>query len=297
MIKPLLSRAAQEAFDALELVLLPGLAALLPWTWCFALFKRFARWDWLYREPCEAALKQATVLGWGGGDKKHWLWQRKLVTLVDHADHFLGMSRSDRWMQKYLQTSGRWPENELGVLLVTFHWGAGYWGLRHATSQGIHPHALVASLDVPAYQGRWILTQYAKSRNAHVARTLQAGVLDVRKNLKGIVLAARRGEPLLTVADAPADDAKGAVTVKLMGMSAQFPVGLLRLAIDQHLPMVIYVTGLDVETGTRILTVHPVELCSSTEALANRVFSELEALIAQNAPAWHFWSESPRIFR
>mgnify|MGYP001006485533 FL=1 len=33
-----------QARDLLELWLLPGLAALLPWRWCFALYRRQARW-------------------------------------------------------------------------------------------------------------------------------------------------------------------------------------------------------------------------------------------------------------
>ncbi|MBK9441166.1 MAG: hypothetical protein IPN53_07575 [Comamonadaceae bacterium] len=290
-------RWIQEARDILELVLLPGMAAVLPWTLCFMLFKRFARWRWLYREPCEAALAQATRLGWGGEDQAHWLWVRKLVTLVDHADHYLGLSRSDRWMQRHLQVTGRWPAGSKGMLLITFHWGAGYWGLRHATAQGLHPHALVASLSTPAYQGRWVLTRYARSRNAHVANTLGAEVLDVRKNLKAVILAARRGSQLLAVVDAPADDTKTAVTVKLMGMTAQFPIGMLRLAVDQQLSAVMYVTGLNVQTGTRTLSIQALPMHLTAEELAGRVFGELQALITQDAPAWHFWSEAPRIFR
>jgi len=281
----------------LELVLLPGLAAVLPWPVCFALFKRVARWGWLYREPCEAALVQATRLGWGGEDKAHWLWVRKLITLVDHADHYLGLVRSDRWMQRHLQVTGRWPEGGKGMLLITFHWGAGYWGLRHATAQGQHPHALVASLSTPAYDGRWMLTNYARSRNAHVAKTLGAEVLDVRKNLKGVVRAARHADALLAVVDAPADDAKAAIDLKLLGMDAQFPVGMLRLAVDQRLSVVMYVTGLNTQTGARTLNIQALPQYLTAEELATKVFVELEALISQNAPAWHLWSEAPRIFR
>ena len=52
-------RLRVELRDVLELVLLPGLAVLLPWDACFALFRRMARWEWLYRESCEEALDEA----------------------------------------------------------------------------------------------------------------------------------------------------------------------------------------------------------------------------------------------
>ena len=50
-----LSRPRVEARDLVELVLLPGLAAVLPWPLCFRLFRRLSRWGWPYRAACEAA--------------------------------------------------------------------------------------------------------------------------------------------------------------------------------------------------------------------------------------------------
>ena len=58
-----LGRLRVELRDVLELVLLPGLAVLLPWGACFALFRRMARWNWLYRESCEEALDEARRRG------------------------------------------------------------------------------------------------------------------------------------------------------------------------------------------------------------------------------------------
>lgn len=292
-----LRRLATEARDVCELVMLPGLAACLPWSWCFTLFKRMARWHWLYRETSEAALQQALARGWAGTNHAHWLWARKLTTLTDHADHYLGVWRSDAWLKRHVEVRGQWPKNTQRLLLVTFHWGAGYWGLRHAAAHGIHPHALVASLATPSYQGRSVLTHYARARNANVARTLGAPVLDVRHNLKGVVRAARQGQPLLGVLDVPAEDAKAAIEVALLGMQASFPTGLLRLAVEQQLPVVIYVTGLNTQTGGRTLDITPLGCSPSVAELADTVFSELQKLIAQDAPAWHFWAEAPRIFK
>ena len=42
-------RLKREVRDLFELVLIPGLAAVLPWPVCFALFKRISNWRWLYR--------------------------------------------------------------------------------------------------------------------------------------------------------------------------------------------------------------------------------------------------------
>jgi hypothetical protein len=292
----MMQRFRTELRDLLELVLLPGLAAILPWRWCFPVFKRLARLRWLYREPCETALQQARSRGWAGEDEAHWIWVRRLVTLVDHADHYLGLSRGDAWMRKHLQVEGTWPTGEQGVLLFTFHWGAGYWGLRHAAAQGLRPHALVATLSSQAYQGRTVMSWYARSRNAHVARTLGSTTIDVVQQLKQIIKVLRDKHSLLGVVDVPADAAQVSMSVELLGLQARVPRGLLRLAIDQKVPVVIYITGLNATNGQRFLRIKQIGVYTTVEGLATDVFGELAHIIAEDAPAWHFWGIAERIF-
>ncbi len=292
----MLQRLRIELGDLLELVFLPGLAAVLPWHWCFAIFQRLAQANWLYRQACETALAQARNRGWAGEDEAHWIWVRRLVTLVDHADHYLGLWRGDAWMQKHLAVQGAWPNREQGVLLLTFHWGAGYWGLRHAAAQGLHPHALVASLGSQVYQGRTVMSWYARSRNAHVARTLGSPTIDVARHLKRVVEVLRHNHSLLGVVDVPADEAKASMHVDLLGMRARVPRGLLRLAVDQQVPVVLYLTGLDTRTGERFLRIEQLGLYSSVATLADDVFGKLSQSISADPPAWHFWGIAERLF-
>ncbi|GAB4397015.1 MAG: hypothetical protein OHK0048_03840 [Rhodoferax sp.] len=286
----------QEARDLLELVLLPGLAAVLPWKLCFKLFQRMARWRWLYREQVEQAQQRAAAMGWGGTNTAHWCWVRRLTILVDHADHYLGLTRTDRWMPRNLTVQGAWPEDKQALLLATFHWGNGYWGLRHARCAGLCAHALVASLDTPEYAGRWVLTRYARSRNAHVARTLGAPVFDVKKDLKAMVQAVRRQEPLLAVVDTPAEPGQSTVTLSLLDLNARFAGGVIRLIEAHHLSTVVYWTGIDTQTGQRFLTILPVIEGIQKDTLVASLYAPLQRLIQENAPAWHFWAEAPRIF-
>ena len=293
----MVKRLQIELLDLLELVLLPGLAAVLPWRWCFRIFQRLARLQWLYREPCETALLHARSRNWAGEDEAHWLWVRRLVTLVDHADHYLGLKRRDTWMDKHLQVQGAWPAHESGILLLTFHWGAGYWGLRHAATHGLQPHALVASLKSQAYQGRTVMSWYARSRNAHVARTLKSPTIDVAQHLKQVIRALQNNHSLLGVMDVPADEGQASMSIDLLGMQARVPRGLLRLAVEQQVPVVVYITGLDTGSGQRFLRIKPLGVHTTVEALASVVFDELEKVIADDAPAWHFWGIADRFFR
>ena len=290
-------RMRTELRDALELVLIPGLAAVLPWGWCFRLFQRLARMPWLYRVSCEEALAQARMRGWAGDDEARWLWARRLVTLVDHADHYLCLWRSDAWMRKYLTVEGAWPDHGQSQMLLTFHWGAGFWGLRHAAASGLRPHALAASLDSQAFRGRTVMSWYARSRIAHVTRTLGPPTIDVAQDLKRVIRALRDKHSLLGVVDVPADEAKAGIAVELLGGQALVPRGLLRLAVDRQVPVVVYVTGLDLNTGHRFLRITPPGISDSVEGLAKQVFEHLEKIIVEDSPAWHFWGIAERFFR
>lgn len=293
----MMQRIRTEGRDLMELVLLPGLAALLPWTVCFALFRRLAHWKWLYRSSVDEAVIQARMRGWLGTDEQGWAWERRLVTLVDHADHYLGLWRSDEWMCKHLKTNGKWPSLGSKVLLTTFHWGAGYWGLRSAASHGLRPHALVASLESPAYMGRSVMTWYGRSRNANVARTLGAPTIDIARRLKDIVQALRQNRALLGLTDIPSDDAKASIDVNVLGMKASVPRGLLRLVLDQKVPVVLYTTGLNTEDGSRVLDIKPIGPCTTVDDLAKCLFGELDQLIRSDVAAWHFWAIADRFFQ
>ena len=112
-------RLRREARDALELVLLPGLAAVLPWRCCFWIFKKLARQPWLYRESSEKALTEARQRGWVQ-DSQRWLTERRLTTLVDHADHYLARTRSNAWLRRHVDVVGDWGMARQAGVLMTF---------------------------------------------------------------------------------------------------------------------------------------------------------------------------------
>lgn len=291
-----LNRLRTEWRDLLELVLLPGLAAVLPWPLCFRIFRRLARWDWLYHNPCHSALTQARLRGWVH-DEANWLLKRRLITLVDHADFYLARTRSDAWMRRYLHAEGRWPTGKDAAILCTFHWGAGMWGLRHACAHGLRAHPLVAPLNSDHFQGRSVLHRYARARTAEVGRTLRCEALDVSNSLRPVLRALRQHEQVVAAMDVPSDQVAVSEPVTLLGLRALMPKALLRLAVEQRIPVTLYLTGLDFATGKRHLQVIPVGVRDDVAALAQEVFQKLDVAIQQEPAAWHFWGEAPRFFR
>lgn len=290
-------RLRHESRDLIELVLLPGLAAVLPWRLCFRVF----RWicfhtQFLYREQCERALSQAQARGWVD-DPHTWISMRRLVTLVDHADYYLERSRSDAWMKRYLRVEGRWPAADRAALLCTFHWGAGMWALRHASAAGLSAHIIMAPARGAHFNGRRVARTYAERRIAGAACALGHPILDVSTLLRPLLRLLRSNEQIVAVIDVPSDQVAASQKVTLMGMTAHVPRALMRLAVEQAIPVTVYLTGICMNTGDRYLIIRDFGVHTDIDVLVREVFVELEKAIIEHPSAWHFWSESERFFR
>lgn len=294
------TRWRQEARDLLELWLLPGLAYVLPWAWCYGLFKRMARWNGLYRAATEQARVQAQARGWfpvATKEQEHWLWQRRLVTLLDHADLFLWLRRGVRGVPGgALRVHGKWSPAGHAAVLCTFHWGTGWWGLAHAVGHLGQAHALVASLDPAHFVGRRVLWRYARLRTRLVGETLQAPAIDAARGLRGMLRVLGQGGAVMAAVDVPADTVEASLQSTVLQRPFRVPRAIFRLACQQHLPVYTYITGVDENNGHRWLQIERIESGDEPELLAQAVFDKLDAAIRQQSAHWHFWSEAPRLF-
>jgi len=291
-----LVRLRNEARDLLELVLVPGLAALLPWKACFILFRWLCRYDWLYRDSCREALAQASQRGWVRGDSAMWLRHRRLVTLVDHADYYLARTRADRWMVHHLSVAGQWPDASRSAILCTFHWGAGMWALRHAAASGLRASALIAGHTREAFAGRAVRYHYYGARIRAVAAALGHEPIEVSRSPRQILQALRGGGQIIAAVDVPSDQVVASESIDFIGQRARVPRGLLRLAVESGISVTVFLTGIRMTDGQRILRIHRLGVRNDVEALMTEVFGYLERAIEEDGAAWHFWEVAPRFF-
>jgi lauroyl/myristoyl acyltransferase len=154
----------------------------------------------------------------------------------------------------------------------------------------------VAPLEGEHFAGRRVLHAYARARTAEVARALGCPALDISGSLRPALQALRRGEQVVAAIDVPADQASASEDMDLLGLRARVPRGLFRLAVDQGLPVTVYLTGLRVADGQRFLRIHSLGVHDDVTRLIQAVFAHLEQAIRDDPPAWHFWSEARRIF-
>jgi hypothetical protein len=291
-----LARLRAEGRDLLELVLLPGLAAVLPWRICFRVFRFLCRADFLYRETSREALAQASARGWVRCSEATWLQRYRLVLLIDHADYYLSLFRSDRWMRRHLQVSGSWPDPDRAAILCTFHWGAGMWALRHVAAHAIRAHAIAAPQVAEAFPGRKVRFLYSRARVRAVGVALRTAPIAPSHSPRQILRSLQRREQILAAIDVPADQVAASQSIDFLGFRAKVPRGLLRLACDSGVPIAVYLLGIRLSDGKRMLQVHQLAPQTNLDSLVTTVFSHLEAAVRDEPAAWHFWSVAPRFF-
>jgi lauroyl/myristoyl acyltransferase len=295
-MRKLYRRLKLEARDLIELVLVPGLAAILPWPLCYRLFKRLSRWRLLYREACDQEYPYARQRGWFN-DLEAWRAARRLVMLVDHADYYLCRFRTTTWMRRHMDVDGSWPAPGKAAILCSFHWGCGMWALWHLGAAGLHPHPLVATLRRDMFPGRWVRYQYFRLRNNAVRDALGQEPLDTAASLRPALEALRADGQLIALLDVPPGQVSTSQEIDFLGARARMPRGVLRIAADRGLPVTLYVNGFRRADGRRFLRVETLEVESDLPALMQTVFTRLEALIREDPAMWHFWEVAELFFQ
>lgn len=288
-------RLKTEGRDLLEFVLLPGLAAVLPWPVCFRLFKRIARWRWLYAADSMAALEQAQQYGLCR-EPEEWLAERRLVTLLDHADHYLLRTRSVAWMRRHVDVQGQWDCQGQAALLWTFHWGMGMWALRHAREHGLHAPMVLAAPSGPDFVGRTVFGRYVRARMRSVALALAEPVIFVPGGMAEVRHAIARQQQVIVVMDVPQDQVSVTRLTPLLDLPVSVPAVLPGMAVEQQLPVTVFYMGADLATGRRMLRIEPLGVHSDAGVLTDKVFANLDHLLRTAPAAWHLWAQAPRFF-
>lgn len=272
-----------------ESLILPGLAAVLPWTLYFRLLRALSSIDRLLARECADAARgyQAT---WGEAPDRQWLHRHRLLLLVDRADAFVSACRSDRWLERHLVRHGEWPAGLF--FAIGFHHGTGLWAMRDMRRSGHRVSLISLRFSLQNFAGRRVPYAIARFRFHEVACAGNSPVIYTGGSIPHIRQALGEGRCVLGLIDVPHGRKTGRVRARLLGRVAYFPADMLRLAGDAGVPIAAYTTHLDWETGKRTLRVVPVP-AGSIESQVEFLASLLDQAIHEQPEAWQLWSVAP----
>ena len=273
--------------NLLQLWLLPACVALLPWRLGWPLARFITRLPRLYGREQFVTLNGLAAAGLPRPDDG-FLRRQRLLRLLDHSDLFLSMTRSERWIARHIEVEGEWPAQG-PFLVLTFHWGAGLWGLRQMRSAGVRSHSLSNELDPANYAREPFALAYDRLRNRETARVLGQPVHRRGSQVRHLLRALERGENILGLIDAPVTDSRNATEVELLGRRARFATGLLQIARRAGAPVVLFTCGIDWASGRRRMVVRPPLVVDDVDAAARTLAAELDRLLAQWPDHWHLW--------
>ncbi|MFA5683344.1 MAG: hypothetical protein WCZ65_00750 [Lysobacteraceae bacterium] len=281
----------------LEYVLLPGLAVFMPWPLAYRLLKQLARYPGLYEEEWRPALAQALSMGLVEiDDPDGWAWRYRACRLVDHADFWLSRTRrARRWLPRHSDRRGDWPALETPAVGAFFHWCAGMWGVRALLDAGHHSSVLAGRFSKRSMGGARLGYWYGHLRLNELSRASGGPLIYAPGTVKQSLDALTAGRWVIGTPDVPPTETRFSIPVRLFGRDGHMPEGLLLIARQARVPVVVFTMALDFDSGRRELRIEgPFD--PDDPDLMQRIADTWQALIREKSWAFTLWPAMPAYF-
>ncbi|MCB1914257.1 MAG: hypothetical protein KDG52_00850 [Rhodocyclaceae bacterium] len=275
--------------EFVEWLLLPALAAVLPWRVYFRVLRRISAWNWLLREEVARAVRGHQAFC-GRPPDARWRQRHRLTILVDRADAWLSATRGDGWLERYLERDGDWPTG--AFLAVTFHYGNGLWAMRDLRRRGQPVSMVSIRFSAASFAGRRIPYFAARQRFREVARAGGAPVIFTGGSVPVIRTTLATGRCVLGLIDVPPGQAGGSLPVRFLDRDMLLPSGMLRIAAEAGIPVAGFTLDFDWNSGIRRLRIRTVPSAAIGEQAAF-LAAMLDRALTDGSPAWQLWSCAP----
>lgn len=277
-----------------ENFLLPGLAAILPWSVAVAIFRHLSAWKSLYSPEWVPALPQVLAL-LPELDPEIWARNFRLTRLIDHADYWVSRTRGGRWRRHHLVLDGQWPAAGVPAVGVFFHWGPHLWAVDSLREAGHACAVLAGHYTKRSVGGAWLGWAYAILRIKELSRVAARPLIFAPGTVNKSLATLAAGDWVIGTPDVPPAQTRLAVQVTLFGRNAWLPAGLVEIARRAQVPLVQFACALDLTTGKRRLRIDP-PLDPHHPQVMQVLADRFEALLRENPAAWSLWAFMPAFF-
>ncbi len=285
----------RELRDAVEFVLLPGLALVLPWYWSFRIFRRVARWNWLYRRYCRGAYEQASRF-MDIPDPAQWQQRHRLLWLMDAAEYYVMRFRPRAFMRPdRFRVVGDWPK-EGHFIAVGLHWGLGGLLFKDLNSKGHSPRLIFKRNVLGFTQQSRVENLYRRWRPRQYAKIGGGEPISTGGGFAKIVQMLDDRDVLIIVYDAPLEPNSRPVEVNVLDRPTKFRSGVIRILADSDVDYVKYRLGYDFRDGCRTLEISPPVNVHDQQAIATDLANYLDETLRHDSTQWYLWRQAPVFF-
>ena len=293
----------QNRTDFIEQIFLPSLPKWLPNPLAFWLMKKFARRK-LFTEGLDLVLQARvadpllqSMLPLNNKEEiAEFSYQQSLCRLLDMSDAMRGASGVE---DKNVDVIGRWP-NIPGFVAISFHFGTGLIGLAQL---GRHsgPCAFVSRPYAPEeLNHRPYLARGVAARLNGIAAACRHPIIFTGGNFGVLKKLLDNGVSVCGLIDTPILKEQRFVSAELFGRDINLPSGLLRLASEASVPIVIFSVVPDLKTGRRTLRIEaPMRAANDMDftEIAKKATEHLQECIKVLPAAWYFWPQFAQLLK
>jgi len=277
-----MGRPAHEVACLLEFWLLPLVVALLPYRAGIA----FARWCAsrlpIYDERARAGLAHYAAAR-PRGVTRDWVTEFRFTQLVDHADLFWALTRSERFLLSRIDTPPLPGTDPL--MVISMHFGQGLFLLPWLRAGGTPARFLSVRFDATAFESR-LRYLYARLRMRVVEKLAGVPAIYTGGARGEIAATLRQGGAVYGLIDVPTAAANPA-NASLFGTPIFWPSGLVDAARAAGAEMLLLTAHCGPDGRRHVVAERTA--AASVADIASKFGARIEAIPG----AWHVWHFLP----
>ena len=280
------TRLGVEWRDFVELWFWPLLVALLPYRLGVAFARVLARSLSLYEDAAREAIVHWRDVA-PGGDERAWLAAYRFAKLVDHADLFWALTRSEAFLLARFAAARAPDATTRPLVLLSFHYGQGLWLMRWLREAGVHPRFL----SVPSVRegaDSTLMFLYGRVRIRVVERLAGAAPIFLGGARRAIEDALAAGQAVYALVDVPTRNAAAQMAnCTVLGRRVTLPVGVIEAAKAANAGAAV-LTARILPDGRRAIDLESIADAASLSI--DRLGAALTRRLESDSAAWHFWN-------
>lgn len=214
------------------------------------------------------------------------------VIACDELDAYLYLSWFSKSNLRRLKIEGeenlKTAMREGPGILLSAHFGGGFWILPFLRSRGFSAHFFSADVRKEDYPRQVPLYLYYRLRSWAVERASGRKVLfkgEGREEMRRIL---KQGAWIIVLLDVPPLLVKERIEATFFGKRVFFPKGIVSIAKEMNLPILPFFSYLDQGRSRRICFENPVRVKREKECVESLV-RLIEGRILERPDHWHFW--------
>ena len=221
------------------------------------------------------------------------------VIFCDEIDMFIYLFKFSRRFIRDIRIEGEGNLREaLGEgrgILLSAHFGGGFWILPFLSEQGIKTHFFSADIKKENYPSKKALYFYHRLRNWAVEKASGGRVLFKQEGKKDLTEVLEKGGWVIILFDVPPFLVKENMEVSFLNRKAFFPKGIISVAKETNSPILPFFSFLDDGKHRRISFEEPIHVIDEEECV-KRCVELIENRIIKRPDHWHFWPIANQFF-